>query len=225
MTTSGTPFRLGIVGLQGFGGSYFQLVRDRTDVAITAVCDNNPAACKAVRSESSIRRIYSDFRELVCDPEVDAVCIATPHFLHHPMALAALKAGKHVFCEKPLTITAIHADELVAAAHAAGRVLTCHYNQRVTPHIKSLRQAIRQKLLGSIYQINACWMARHTKFMFDDNTNWRQSRAKSGGGILIGRGSHLIDAALHLLDFPRIETICATATNRLTRYEVDDFAD
>jgi predicted dehydrogenase len=225
MTTSKTPFRLGLIGLQGFGATYFQLLRHRTDVTITAICDSNPVALETAQQHASVHRTFTNYQDLVNDPDVDAVCIATPHFLHHPMALAALKSSKHVFCEKPLTITARDADELVTAARAADRVLTCHYNQRVTPHITILRQAIRQKLLGEIYHINARWMARHTAFMFDVNTTWRQSRFKSGGGILIGRGSHLIDAALHLLDFPNVERIRATALNRLTGYEVDDFAD
>jgi predicted dehydrogenase len=153
------------------------------------------------------------------------VCIATPHFLHYPMVMAALRAGKHVFCEKPLAIRADHAAEMAAAARQRGLVLTCHYNQRVRSYVAALRQIVQCGCIGRPYQINARWMARWTRFMFDPRTNWRLQRDKSGGGILIGRGSHLIDAALYVLGFPKVRTVSAQTHTPHSGGEVDDFAN
>ncbi|MES2461769.1 MAG: Gfo/Idh/MocA family oxidoreductase [Armatimonadota bacterium] len=219
-----TPLRLGVIGLAGYGGTYFRSLAGRDVVTITALCDTNPDSLKNVAETHGIERTFTDYRDLLQAEVTDAVCIATPHFLHHPMALAALRAGQHVFCEKPLTITAPDSDELASMARANELVLTCHYNQRTTDYVATLRQIVRQGLLGDVYHIRAEWLARHTTFMFASTTVWRQSREKSGGGIFIGRGSHLIDAALHLLDFPRVEGIRATMSNRLAGGEVDDFA-
>ncbi|BCM88959.1 putative oxidoreductase YdgJ [Abditibacteriota bacterium] len=222
--THTAPLRLGLIGLAGYGGTYFKTLRGREDVTITAICDANPIALQSAAREHLIERNFADYEELLASGTTDAVCIATPHFLHYPMAMAALQANQHVFCEKPLTISAVHSDELAALARERGRVLTCHYNQRTRDYIAQLRYLVRQNLLGEVYHIRAGWLARHTEFMFDANTSWRQSRAKSGGGIFIGRGSHLIDAALHILDFPRVEAISATTSNHLAGGEVDDFA-
>lgn len=219
-----SPLRLGIAGLNGYGATYFKTLAANPDATITAICDTNAAALEAAANEHHVPHRFTDWDQLLTAKVIDAVCIATPHFLHHPMVLAALRAGQHVFCEKPLAITSAHADELAATAREVRRVLTCHYNQRTRDYIAKLRWLVKSGLLGEVYHIDAAWMARHTKFMFDAATTWRQSRAKSGGGIFIGRGSHLIDAALHILDFPKVETITASTRNRLAGYEVDDFA-
>lgn len=219
-----SPLRLGIIGLAGYGGTYFNTVGGREDVIVNAVCDANPTVLQNAAEKHRVHHSFSDYRDLLAAGVTDAVCIATPHYLHHPMALAALQAGQHVFCEKPLTIVAAHSHELATVARQRGLVLTCHYNQRTTPHITQLRHIVRQGLLGEVYHVRAEWLARHTSFMFDASTAWRQSRVKSGGGIFIGRGSHLIDAALYILGFPVVEAITATTSNRLAGGEVDDFA-
>lgn len=82
------------------------------------------------------------------------------------MTMAAIAAGKHVFCEKPLAMNAREAEEMVQAAKAAGVKLGCHYNRRQSPHVKMLKQAVSQGLLGDVYAMNAKWMARYTAFMF-----------------------------------------------------------
>jgi predicted dehydrogenase len=222
MTTS--TLHVGVIGLQGYGNSYFQVFKQRSDVRELGVCDTNTEALAACAAAYDIPHTFTDYRELLALQELDAVFIATPHFLHHPMTMEALRAGKHVFCEKPLAITSSDADEMGRTARSVGKMLSCHYNQRVAFPTRLIRQVMSKALLGEVYQINASWMARWTGFMFDAETTWRQSMAKSGGGIFIGRGSHLIDAVLYALGFPQVRSIYATMSNRLTGYEVDDFA-
>ena len=137
--TQTVPLRLGLLGLAGYGGTYFKTLSGREDVTIAAICDANPAALQSAAREHRIEHTFSDYEELLSSGTTDAVCIATPHFLHHPMALAALQNNQHVFCEKPLTINADHSDQLAALARERGRVLTYHYNQRTRDYIAHLR--------------------------------------------------------------------------------------
>jgi len=140
------------------------------------------------------------------------------------MTMAALGAGKHVFCEKPLGITSEHALELVRTARELGLTLSCHYNRRQSAHVKLLRDLVEKAALGEVYTLNVRWMARWTGFMFDTGTSWRVSKAKAGGGILIGRGSHMLDMALYILGHPQLTAINAQVSSKLTGFEVDDYA-
>ena len=216
--------RVGIVGIQGFGKSYLNVLKTARDVEVAALCDLNTEAAGRLARQHGVGTVLSDYRELLAGDRVDAVFIATPHFLHHEMTMAALAAGKHVFCEKPLAITSRHAWEMARTARERRRVLTCHYNRRQTPAVKLLRALVEEDVFGEVYQINVKWMARWTGFMFDSATSWRVSKEKAGGGILVGRGSHMLDAAWHILGRPSIQTVYGTTDNRLTGFEVDDYA-
>jgi predicted dehydrogenase len=158
-------------------------------------------------------------------PEITAVFIAIPHHLHFEVAEAALRAGKHVFCEKPLTIETEHSYALAKMAKDAGLVLSCHYNRRQSMHVKMLKSLVNEGVFGDIYHLNIKWMARWTYFMFDTTTTWRTAKKTSGGGILIGRGSHMLDAGWYLLGKPKPKSVYAITHNTLTGYEVDDYAN
>ncbi len=213
-----------IIGIQGYGASYFEALRRRAEVRVLAVCDLDALAAARVAEAHGVARSFTDYRELLKLPELDAVFIATPHFLHYPMVMDALRAGKHVFCEKPLAIRSDHADEMARTARERRLVLTCHYNQRQTDYVQALRQVVQSGLIGDLYEANVRWMARWTSFMFDARTSWRLQKDKAGGGILIGRGSHLIDAVWYILDRRPIRAIRSTSHNYLTGTEVEDFA-
>lgn len=218
------PLGIGIIGLMGFGRVYFKTLRAIPGVHIAAVCDANEAVLKEVADCEGVTARYTDYKKMLEQSNVDAVFIATPHFLHRQMTLDALQAGKHVFCEKPLAMNAAQADEMALAARTAGLKLTCHFNRRQSVAVKMLRDAVQHGVLGDVYAFNVKWMARYTAFMFAQQSSWRTSKAKAGGGILIGRGSHMIDAALYILGMPRIVSISANICSKLTGFEVDDYA-
>jgi predicted dehydrogenase len=222
MTTK--PTGIGIIGIQGYGTTYFNTLKSIAGARVAGLCDINLAAARAAADQNGVSQVFSDYHELLACQDVEAVFIATPHFLHHAMTMDALRAGKHVFCEKPLAITAAHAQEMASTARTLGLTLSCHYNRRQSAPVKLLRDLNQRGLLGEVYALNARWMARWTGFMFDKNTSWRTSRAKAGGGILIGRGSHMLDAALYILGHPQIKAINAQVSSKLTGFEVDDYA-
>ena len=216
--------RIGIIGLMGYGATYFKTIDSIEGARVTALCDTREDVLAREAAKHGIERTYTDYHQLVEDDQVDAVFIATPHFLHHAMTMASIKAGKHVFCEKPLAMNAKEAFEMVEAAKAAGVKLGTHYNRRQSSHVKMIKKAVSEGKLGDVYAFNAKWMARYTAFMFSPDSAWRIDKKKAGGGILIGRGSHMIDAALHILGNPLVLSVKANVSNRLCGFSVDDYA-
>lgn len=215
---------IGLIGIAGFGGSYVGTLRDMPAARVTAICDLNLTAAQELASQCDGVQVVSDYHDMLRMPEVDAVFIATPHHLHYQMTMDALNSGKHVFCEKPLAISSRDAYEMATTARKLGKILSCHYNRRQAQEVKRMRHIAQQGLIGDIYQLNSRWMQRWTGFMVGENTGWRRSKALAGGGIFIGRGSHLIDAAWYILGKPKITSVYAVMHNRLMGFEVDDYA-
>jgi predicted dehydrogenase len=127
--------------------------------------------------------------KLLARQEVDLVYIATPPFLHYPQALAALEAGKHVICEKPLAMTVEQADTLIALARKKDRVLVANLMQRYNPLFDAVRELIRAETLGSLLH------GYFENYASDENLppdHWFWDRSKSGG-IFIEHGVHFFD--------------------------------
>lgn len=141
------------VGLVGMGNIAFVHEAGYDEVAdlaeIVAVCDVN---AEAARSHAALHqaRVYSDYRELVADPEIDIVDVTTPHRTHYPAARAALERGKHVLVEKPMAMSAAHAAELVALAQAGGVTFTVAENTRFVAAYIAAEQLLRTGALGTI---------------------------------------------------------------------------
>lgn len=224
VSASADPVRVGIVGVRGYGATYPDAIAHSGLGRVVAVADADIDAARAAAAEHGVPAAYGDLSALLADPAVEAVFIATPHHMHHAHARDALLADRHVLCEKPLAIEPAHARELVALARTRGRVLSCHYNQRQTAPVMAMRELVAGGRLGGVYGAEARWLARWTGFLVDPRTSWRVDPARAGGGILIGRGSHLIDALLHVLGQPRVLSVSATTASRLTPHAIDDHA-
>lgn len=215
---------LGIIGVRGWGDVHLRDAKIVSQARMLAVCDADESAARASAGKYGIPHVFTDYHQMLELDDLDAVIIAAPHYLHHPMALAALRAGKHVLCEKPFTTSARHADELVLVAQSAGVTLACDYNLRLTCGVRGLRQLVSDGALGEVYYAKTRLMARWTNFMFSEQTNWRVSKEKAGGGILIGRGCHMMDAMLYILGHPPVRSVFASCHNRLAGFEVEDLA-
>ena len=135
---------------------------------------------------------------LVDDPAVDAVIVTTPPFLHHPVALAALRAGKHVLCEKPLAVSLREADELIDAARARGVVLATVSQGRFADEQRRMKALVQSGKLGNVFfgKADTQWIRPPTYY----EVWWRGTWAREGGGAATGQGIHLLDQALWILD-------------------------
>lgn len=154
---------------------------------------------------------------LLADPEVDAVFICTPNYLNQPITLKALKAGKHVFCEKPPAFTALQIEEVVAAEKSSGRKLMYGFNHRHHDSVIAAKKMIDSGAYGRIL-----WMrGRYGKSVDADfYKDWRSKKELAGGGIMMDQGIHMLDLFLMMAgDFDQVQ---ATLSNLYWHLDVED---
>lgn len=161
------------------------------DTRLAALCDADPAALERARQQTGVAVTSTRYEDIVTRDDVDAVIIATPNFTHAPIARAAIAAGKHVLCEKPLALTAAEARELAAAADRAGIRHMTAFTYRFVPAMRYLAHLVTRGELGEIRHYRCCrlqdWGTR--------NLGWRQVRRLAGTGELGDMLSHRIDFA------------------------------
>ncbi len=164
-------------------------------VKLTALCDTNAATLETARSQTGVTITSTRYEEVVTRDEVDAVIIATPNVAHAPIAHAAIAAGKHVLCEKPIAMDHAEALGMAAAAEAAGVRHMTAFTYRFVPAMRYLSHLIAQGDLGQAYHYRSCrlqdWGHR--------NLGWRQVKALAATGELGDMLSHRIDFAQFLL--------------------------
>lgn len=178
----------------------------RMGAEVTALCDLDAAALAAAAPLAPSARTFGDARELFAS-EVDAVTICASNAAHFPLALAALRAGKHVLCEKPLGISAREAELLGAEADARGLVLMAHHQLRFTAEARAARDFMRAGGLGPVHHARVTALRRASAPTLPGFTD----RALSGGGALLDLGVHALDLALWLMDFPRATRVSGSA--------------
>lgn len=161
---------------------------------LVAVASRDPEAARAVADAHGVPRAHGSYEALLADPEVDAVYVALPNSLHLPWTSAALSAGKHVLCEKPLGLTAAEVERMAERADAAGRRLQEGFMIFAHPQWRAVRTILDAGRLGRLRAI-------HGHFGFDnpDPANIR-NRADLGGGALLDVGCYPVTTALWLLD-------------------------
>ena len=207
------------IGLLGYGGigkvhtlGYREIPYyypgELPEVSLAAVCTTRRESADAAARLGGFARAYTEVEELVRDPAVTVVDCSLPNSAHKPALLAALAAGKHVYCEKPLAVNADDAREIAKAAARSGGRLGMTFNYRYVPAVMRAKQLIAEGALGEIYSFHFEYL--HTGYQDPTRPlSWRMSREASGGGALFDLGSHVIDLARHLLG--EFESLFATA--------------
>lgn len=154
----GDPLRFGMIGVGKRGNAHLTRLVERSDVTVGAVCDTDPSARDAAQSaaQADDPRSYADYGELLRQEDIDAVLIATPCYLHAEMSAAALEAGKHVFCEKPLAISADQVKLVLDAARKSNAVFQIGQQSRSSPHMQGVVREIHEAgLIGTPLVIKA----------------------------------------------------------------------
>lgn len=168
--------RAGVIGTGFIGPVHIEALR-RLGVGVTVLCDV-PAQADAAARRLSIPRACSDYRDLLKADDVDVVHIASPNRFHCEMSLAALKAGKHVVCEKPLAMTTKETARIVEAAKRSGTVFAVNYNVRFYAAVLQMRRMIETGTLGEVIHVNGSYMQ---DWLFKDTDyNWRLLPAEGG---------------------------------------------
>jgi predicted dehydrogenase len=175
------------------------------DVKITAVCDANPAVLEKARTTTGAQLATGDYNELLKQSNVNAVIIATPNYLHAPIALAAAAAGKHIFCEKPLAMNFEEARQMYQAAERAKVRNMTAFTYRFVPAMRYFKHLVDQGAIGQPYHFRNCrlqdWGQR--------NLGWRQVARLAGSGEIGDMLSHRIDFA-HILLGPMTRLVAHT---------------
>jgi predicted dehydrogenase len=225
------------IGLIGCGGITYAHVEGWKTVAgraqITAVSDVSEAAMQERTAQiGHATKMYADYRELLADPEIDAVDLALPHHLHRDAIVAAAQAGKHLMTEKPLCLNMDEAADIAAAVKASGITMMAAHNQLFFPAVLQAKQMLMSGDLGRIYMIHSfdC-SARRGRLDLDKSswgksaprteTTWRSDPEKMGGGQYIDTGYHPTYRLLFLAGQPPAEVTAMMGTYRLSMQEED----
>ncbi len=198
MTTT-QPLRVGVVGTGFAGGVAVKGFNALDGVEVVAIADPIPDRLAALQAEHNIPDTYADYADMVKRDDIDIISVATPNYLHAPVAIAAMQNGKHVLTEKPLSRTVAEAEAMVATAIQHDRVLRVVYSQRRHEDVETLKAYIDEGHLGRIYHAKASWMRRQG---IPGMGGWFTTRELSGGGPLIDLGVHVLDMALTLMGEP-----------------------
>lgn len=182
------------LGWEQHGRRHGTYIQATDGLELGAVCDVNPDALAKATSDFPRVVTYSDFRELLRDASIDLVTVITPHYLHYPIARAALEAGKHVVVDKPFCFGVAEADDLFRLASLRQRKLTTFFNRRRDGNFLAISKMVASGEIGALREVRCTSEGRGLH-----GTNWRNSKSKSGGLLYEALGAHAVDWILLLL--------------------------
>jgi predicted dehydrogenase len=198
---------LGIIGTGWPGQQHARVMAALPEARLYACADLDEARRADFETTYQPAKSFRDYAELLNDPNVDAAMICLPNFLHFPASLAALEAGKHVFCEKPPTLNAAEMKVLHEEATKRGLVYYFGRQFRFTPGMRAAKELIAAGRLGKIYHAHAVWV--RSRGIPQGIGGWFTAKERSGGGALIDIGVHALDSAWYLMGTPKPVSVSA----------------
>ena len=208
-------------GVIGAGG-----IADRRTIPGMMLCDNaelvavmeiNMELAEKCRAKWGCKKAYDNEADLLADPEIDAVYIATPVVLHAKQAMAAADAGKHILIEKPLAMTSEEGQKVVEYCESKGVKIAAGLMMRFGAYVQAMKKAVAEGKIGkpvSAYAQFTCWYP-------DMPGNWRQSKKNGGGGAMMDMGVHCIDLLQYILG-TKVKDVAAFHDTLTFNYEVED---
>lgn len=227
--------RIVIVGTGGIGTLHLRDWAKIPQAEVVGVYDVEPNAARAAAEKYDIAKVYPSLDEAVGETRADAVDVCTPNMFHKAGVLAALGAGKHCLCEKPLAVTPGEIKEMIAARDRGGRLLCTIQHMRFEQRTQALKRAIDAGRLGAVYYTRAWWLRRRMA----PTTPGFLKKEQAGYGPGMDLGVHVLDLAMHLLGHPEPVSVSGIAPCHLGRrpdvanqwgrydpadFEVEDFA-
>lgn len=207
------PLKVAVIGVGGIAHTHMPGWAASTDAEVVAGADINPKALEAWGARYGVSRTTTDFAEILRDPSIDIVDICTPNMHHAPLAIAALEAGKHVICEKPLAPTPAEVRTMIAARDKSGKKLMTAQHFRFAGVSQAMKKEIAAGALGDVYHARS-WMLRRNAFI---PTAGFVKKELSGGGPCIDIGVHVLDLTLWLMGHPKPVSVTGVARRELTK--------
>jgi predicted dehydrogenase len=210
--------RVGVIGTGGMGQAHCRLLRELEETELTAVCDIDPEVLEKVKEEYEVPG-FLHYEELLDSGLVDAVTIATPHYFHPPIAIAAFQRGLHVLSEKPIGVTVKAADEMIRAARESGKKFAVMFQMRTAKYARLARKAIDEGIVGKLQRATLI-MAWYRTQAYYESATWRATWSGEGGGVLLNQAPHDLDLFTWLVGMPA--KVTAQVRTRLHDIEVED---
>ncbi len=212
---SSKKIRIGLIGAGNIcQNAHIPAYLKQSDVELVAVCDLNEERAKEVAAKYNIKHVARTIEDLVALEDVDAVSICVWNNAHARAALAAVKAGKHVLCEKPMATTVAEAQAMHDASKAGGKVFMLGFVNRFRSDSLLLKEMADAGKFGDIYFARAGWLRRRGTPL-----GWFTDVSKSGGGPVIDIGVHVIDLTWHFMGKPEPVSVNATTHYPLGNYQ------
>lgn len=202
-------YKVGIIGYGKMGQIRHQVISAFEDVQVQSIYDPEKVDTEIEKAQNS--------DQIIENPEIDAVFTCTPNYLNKPLTIQSLKAGKHVFCEKPPGFTAKDIEEIRAVEKESGKVLMYGFNHRHHASIKYMKKLVDDKEFGKILWMRGRYGKSVDETFYD---NWRAKKELAGGGILIDQGIHMLDLLLHLGG--NFDNVHASVSNLYWNLNVED---
>jgi predicted dehydrogenase len=216
-----------VIGTGFMGRVHTEAIRRLGNVEVAAIADATEDLARNFAQQVGVDRSTGDYRTLLVDPEIEAVHVCTPNALHHPISRDFMLAGKHVLCEKPLTVSAAEARDLVDVAKATGVANCLNHNLRCYPVVQHIRRLRENGDLGEILVVQGTYS--QDWLLYDTDWNWRIVAKENGPLRVMGDiGSHWMDMLQHLTGL-RITSLCADLqifhkTRKRPKVTVETFA-
>lgn len=208
-----SKFKLALIGYGGMGKQHIKRIENNKKLLITGIYDNDPS--KNYSSLNNQVTIYSSWENVLNDTNIDGIIIATPNDSHFRLASEAMHAGKHVFCEKPVTLNSEELEKLISIADQTKRVFMVDQNRRWDESYLIIKKLLEEQKLGELYYLES--RVQGSRGIPND---WRRNKSQ-GGGMLLDWGVHLIDRVLLLFKDYKVISV-HTDLNFFLGHEVDD---
>ncbi|RXZ83517.1 gfo/Idh/MocA family oxidoreductase [Paenibacillaceae bacterium] len=203
-------YKVGVVGAGSISHVHLEAYSKNPNVEIAAICDLNEERAKAAADKYSIPATYTDYHQLLADPEIEAISVCTWNNSHGEISIAALEAGKNVLCEKPLCKTLEEAERVAEAVARTGKLLQVGFVRRYSSNTAVLQRFLENNDLGEIYYAKASYLRR-----LGNPGGWFSDLERSGGGPLIDLGVHIIDLCWYLMGKPKVKSVTGNTYRKL----------
>jgi len=189
--------RVGVVGIGFIGAAHVDAIRRVPYAEVVAVASSTPERARRHADELGIERAYGDYRALLADPDVDVVHNCTPNRWHFPINLTTIQSGKACFSEKPLTMNAAEAAELVRVARETGVPTAVNFNHRGFPQVQEARTLIEDGQIGAVHAVHGSYLQDWA--LLETDWGWRMDSSLGGATRVVADiGSHWMDLAQHV---------------------------
>jgi predicted dehydrogenase len=233
------PLKVAVIGT-GMGRYHMKEFVESPNVKLAAICDLNKEEALHFAREYGADKVVTDYRDLWEVPNLDAISIAVPNFLHAQIAVEALERGLHVYCEKPMATKLTDAKQMVETAEMQNKRLMIGMSQRFKPQSLALRGLVERGELGNVYYARTTWIRRRGTPVIHFSSGgsmgrgaWFVDKEKAGAGALFDIGVHMFDLTWWLMGNPKPVSVSAASYRNLwndefsrrgIKYDIDELS-